>query len=123
LPIVGALFTERGYFSLDDIELGLAHEEQFDKLYPADYLKSLQLLEKLPAPTTDPQLKTMENAVEALNQGKSFEQICSVLAKLPIFKKLVPAGLPKIADFAVPIDKKKVSCDAPALGKRTPPRQ
>ena len=46
LPIVGALFTDKTYFSLEDVELGLAHAEQFDKLYPADYLQSLQHLEQ-----------------------------------------------------------------------------
>jgi len=38
LPILGALFTEKMYFSLADVELGLAHAEQFDQLYPTDYL-------------------------------------------------------------------------------------
>jgi hypothetical protein len=38
MPIVGALFTEKMYFSLEDVELDLAHAEQFDNLYPSDYL-------------------------------------------------------------------------------------
>jgi hypothetical protein len=41
------------YFSYEDVELGLAHAEQFEKLYPFDYLESLQLLEKM-QPTTEP---------------------------------------------------------------------
>lgn len=59
MPIVGALFTDRTYFTLEDVELGLTHAEQFDKLYPADYLQSLHHMEKLPAPTTEPQLKVL----------------------------------------------------------------
>lgn len=59
MPIVGVLFTDRTYFILEDVELGLAHAEQFDQLYPAEYLQSLQHIEKLPAPTTEPQLKVL----------------------------------------------------------------
>lgn len=41
MPIVGALFTAKMYFTLQGVEFGLLHEEQFGKLYPPDYLKSL----------------------------------------------------------------------------------
>jgi superfamily II DNA helicase RecQ len=41
IAIKGALFTDRMYFTLEDVELGLSFTEQFDKLYPIDYLQSL----------------------------------------------------------------------------------
>lgn len=39
------------YFTLEGVELSLEHAEQFDKLYPADYLQSLKLLKQLQAIT------------------------------------------------------------------------
>ena len=47
LPIVGAVFTEKAYSNIGQLQAGLQHQEQFDKLYPVDYVESLKfLLEK-----------------------------------------------------------------------------
>jgi len=40
-------------------------------------------------PTTEPQLKALEAAVAALNQGKSFSDILVILSKTA-FKKTLP---------------------------------
>jgi hypothetical protein len=62
----------------------------------------LQLLEKL-LPTTEPQLKALEAAVAALNEGKSLAEISTPPSKTA-FKKFLPflsKEAPK-AEFQVP---------------------
>jgi hypothetical protein len=59
LPCIGAIFTEKPYTTIQQVELGLSHAEGFDKLYPVDYLESLSLLQ-LCHPTTEPQLKILK---------------------------------------------------------------
>jgi hypothetical protein len=47
-------------------------------------------LEKLSKPITEPQLNAIETAVAAINQGKSFVDICIILSKSTAFKKNLP---------------------------------
>lgn len=98
LPVVGAVFTEKPYQSIQQLELGLEHMEQFDKLYPADYIQSLKLLEKLPAPTTESQNKAILDAISSLNEGGGLTEISTILAHSPVYKKLLPAN-PKQSSF------------------------
>jgi hypothetical protein len=70
------------------VEIGLSFAEGFEQMFPADYLQSLQHLEKLQA-TTEPQLKALEAAVAALNSGKSFSAILTILSKTA-FKAVAP---------------------------------
>ena len=57
----------------------------------------------------------MEAVVTALNEGKSFAQICCILSKLPVFKKMLP-------EFAVPVNKSTAS-EFGMLGKRNAPEK
>jgi hypothetical protein len=68
--------------------MGLNFAEGFEQMFPADYLQSLQHLEKLQA-TTKAQLKALEAAVAALNAGKSFCAILAILSKTA-FKSVAP---------------------------------
>ena len=51
LPIIGAIITSEPYKTLEQLQIGLAHLEQFDKLYPSDYIKSLIFLQEIDAKT------------------------------------------------------------------------
>jgi hypothetical protein len=79
LPIIGALFTNKPYTTIQQVELGLSFQEQFDKLYPSDYLTSLNYLQKC-SPTTEPQLKILDEAVSMLNEGDTSGNIGAKLS-------------------------------------------
>ena len=41
---IGAIFTEKSYNNIEDVEMGLSFAEGFEQMYPADYMESLTLL-------------------------------------------------------------------------------
>ena len=43
-PIIGAIFSNKSYANIQDVEMGLGFVEGFDKLYPSDYSQSLFIL-------------------------------------------------------------------------------
>ena len=55
LPVIGAIVTDKPYSTLQQVELGLSHNQQFEQLYTPDYLASHTLLVNLPAAVTGPQ--------------------------------------------------------------------
>ena len=89
LPIVGAIFTEKPYTTIQQVEIGLSHAEGFDKMYSADYMESLNLLQACSTSNQSAPISTFATAVAMLNQGKSTEAIHTKLATVSRFKAII----------------------------------
>jgi hypothetical protein len=79
--LVGAIFTDKAYDNIEDVELGLDFAEGFERVYPLDYRKSLTFLSKY-CPTTPAQEKAVKDGVDLLNAGESFSVISARFSRL-----------------------------------------
>ena len=101
LPVLGAIFTEKSYATLADIEQGLDFADRFNKLYTPDYAVAHSFLIACAESNATIPVKSFETAAEMLNDGRSAAAIHSVLFKVSRFKALLPAAPPK-PEFAMP---------------------
>ena len=80
--------------------MGLAFAEGFEKMYQADYMESLSLLQACSASNQKAPIGTFSAAINMLNQGESAGAIHAKLATVARFKAIV--GDAAISQFKVP---------------------
>ena len=100
-PVIGAVFTELPYTTLQQIEKGLDFADRFNKLYTPDYAVAHSFLVACAESNAASPVKSFETAVEMLNNGKTAADVYALLLKVPRFKALLPKTAPKSV-FAVP---------------------
>ena len=117
MPVVGAIFTDKPYSTLEDVKNGLTFNDRFDQLFSSDYAVAHSLLVACSSSNADAPVKTFDTAVNMLNNGNSAVEIYKVLAAVKRFKQFLPAT-PPTSEFAIP---STVFLDTPQklLGKRT----
>jgi len=100
--VVGVIFTEKGYATLQQVEKGLDFADRFNTIYTPDYTTAHSLLVACADSNAAAPIKSFEMAVELLNNGKSAAEIYTLLSKVQRFKALLPAIAPKSV-FAMPV--------------------
>jgi len=86
LPVVGAIFTEEPYTSIEQVQKALSFNDRFDKLYPSDYSTSLAYITAC-FPKTLAQEKILADAVDLLNKGAYADVVKEALNKNKVFKQ------------------------------------
>lgn len=90
LPIIGALFTEKNYFTIDQVERGLAFGDRFASTYTPDYALAHSFLIACADSNAEVPVKTFETAADMLNSGKSAAEIYGILFKVQRFREFLP---------------------------------
>ena len=85
------------------MEVGLGFAEGFDKLYPADYMESLILLQACSASNQAAPISTFTAAVAMLNQGESVGAIHTKLATVSRFKAIIGEAPKQVSQLKIPI--------------------
>ena len=111
--MIGAIFTEKQYTTLPQIEKGLDFADRFNTIYTPDYSVAHSFLVACAESNATAPIKSFETAVEMLNEGQSAAVIHAVLFKVLRFKALLPKNVPK----ALPLPPK------PEFAMPAPPKQ
>lgn len=108
LPVLGAIFTEKQYTTLQQIEKGLDFADRFNQLYTPDYALAHSFLMACSQSNDSSPIPTFAAAVEQLNAGETASAIYATLSKVKRFKEFLPQTAPK-AEFAMPapVNKKR----------------
>lgn len=80
MPIIGTIYTDMNYTTIDQIKQALSFADRFDKLYPLDYTTSLSFITACISNYLA-QEKIFADAVSLLNGGANANEVKAALSK------------------------------------------